>query len=501
MYKSIRFLPGRHPLENTHVCRTFELARGFGKKIYLVGGYLRDSIDIGRARLPSRKDCAKDLDFAVEGGGAVALGRQLADALSGHFVLLDEVNDIARVVLEDRTTYIDLAGFTGDIVSDLRRRDFTVNAMAFADSDAADDENDQEIADSRLQIIDPCGGLEDLGVNIIRAVSEDVLVDDPLRLLRAYRFACSLGATIDSATRACVAKHVNLLSQVARERVSYEFFTMMESPVGGLAKEMGRIGLLEAVYPELSGCRRVTPNSFHHLPLFDHSVETLPQLEARLPTLAPWVADSCANELSGGISRLAATKVACLLHDIGKPDTWAVTDEGRHTFIGHDKLGAEMVKPLADREKWSRQVSRFVEKLVLWHLRPGQLFHTARPTVKALNRFYRTVAEDVPELLLLAFADFGATCGPGLSGDDRLRLENSLLELLDGYPAYLENTKLLPKLIDGSDVMRLLGISPSPLIGEILGALHEAQEMNEVTNRAQAEAFVLSYRSGCKEQK
>ena len=70
-----------------------------------------------------------------------------------------------------------------------------------------------------------------------------MLVDDPLRLLRAYRFASSLGATIDSATRAYVARHVNLLSQVARERVSYEFFTMMESPVGGLAKEMGRIGL------------------------------------------------------------------------------------------------------------------------------------------------------------------------------------------------------------------------------------------------------------------
>lgn len=293
-----------------------------------------------------------------------------------------------------------------------------------------------------------------------------------------------------------MAKHLPLLAAVARERVSYEFFAMMEAPVAALAHEMGRIGLLEAVYPELADCRKVTPNSFHHLALFDHSVETLPQLEARLKTLPAWVAASASQPLGAGVSKLAATKVACLLHDIGKPGTWAVTDEGRHTFIGHDKLGAEMIKPLAEREKWSRQVGRFVEKLVLWHLRPGQLFHTAQPTVKALNRFYRTAGVDVPELMLLAFADFGATCGPGLSGGDREKLERSLLSLLDGYPAYLENSKKVPKLIDGADVMRLLGLAPSPLIGEILNALNEAQELQEITDRAQAEAFVRAYKIG-----
>lgn len=470
-------MPGRNPLENAVVCRVFELARSFDKQVYLVGGYLRDSIDVGCPRAEKK---FKDFDFAVAQGRAVDLGRSLADSLGGHFVLLDEANDIARVVLEDRSTYIDLAGFKGSLESDLKRRDFTINAFAFDDT----------LPDV---VQDPTGGIEDLKGNIIRAVSEDSLVEDPLRVLRAYRFACAFGAVIEEQTREFVARHVGLLAKVARERVSYEFFAMLEHPVAAYAHEMGRIGLLEAVYPELGGCRKVTPNSYHHLALFDHSVETLPQLEAKLPQLPQFVRDSAAQELAGGVSRIAATKVACLLHDIGKPDTWAITEEGRHTFIGHDKLGAEMIKPLAEREKWSRPLARFVEKLVAWHLRPGQLFHTGEPTQKAVNRFYRNAAEDVPELMLLAFSDFGATCGPGLLGEDRDKLERSLHWLLEGYPAYLENTKRLPRLIDGSDVMRILAIKPSPLIGEILTALNEAQELNEVTDRAQAEAFVISY--------
>jgi len=485
----VSFLPGCNPLEHQVILDVFALARGAGCKAYLVGGYVRDSLNVNsvqpRPRLSSKN--LRDFDFAVvdssglKASPAVALAEMAAEKLGGHFVLLDSLNDIGRVVLDEPVlTYLDFAGVTGSIEADIHRRDFTVNAMVF----------DEEHAD---EILDPTGGLADLKNRVIRAVSQQVLQDDPLRILRAYRFAACLGAQIDGPTKEYLRKHVHLLQQVARERITYEFFTMMDCPdVAKLVVEMGEIGLLEEIYPELKECRKVTANSFHHLALFDHSVETIPQLEERWLSLPAWVRQSADQELSGGISRRAATKVAALLHDIGKPGTWEITPEGRHTFIGHDKLGAEMVRPLAEREKWSKTLTRFVERLVLWHLRPGHLFHTGTPTAKALNRFYRTVGEEVPELMMLAFADFGATCGPGLTGVDRERLERCMVELLDGYPAYIEASKRLPKLLSGQDVMRILGIKPGPIIGQILGSLTEAQEINEVTDLAQAEAFVLN---------
>lgn len=481
MKKQVRFISGRHPLDDQSVQAVFAMAKERGIEIYLVGGCIRDAIET--AALAAKGSAAKtgpfDFDFAIK-ANALDFARSIADQLEGHYVVLDPQFDIARVVL-DSGNYLDFAGYKGSMSEDLMRRDLTINALALDGSE-------------RDQVIDLVGGLEDLESNTIRAVSQEVLQDDPLRLLRVYRFAVARGALIESQTRDFVKNNMALLSGVAPERINYEFFTLMDKPSAGrYIHEMGEIGLLEAIYPELKDCRRVTANSYHHLALFDHSLETVPQLEAKLPTLPAYFMESVSQSMSYGVTRLAATKVASLLHDIGKPDTWEVQPDGRHSFIGHDKLGAEMIRPLAQRSKWPRSLAKLVEKLVLWHLRPGQLFHTGEPTVKALNRFYRNVGEDFAELMLLAFADFGSTRGPGLTGDKREALHQSLHSLVDGYPTYLESIANIPKLLGGADVMRLLDIRPGPIVGEILNALSEAQEFKEVTNTAQAEAFVHSY--------
>jgi putative nucleotidyltransferase with HDIG domain len=469
------FLAGQHPLDRALVRTVFDLGHKSEARLYLVGGFLRDCINGQEAAT------LKDVDFAVLGMPALDFARFVADQLSGHYVLLDVVNDVARVVIDGGPT-LDFAGcLGGTLAADIQRRDFTVNAMAFEPSRPD-------------EVIDPTGGIADLQAGLIRAVSPSVLVEDPLRLLRAYRFACFLGFEVEAATRNHIRANIDLLPSVARERINYELFKMLDCPdVGRLIHEMGEVGLFEAIFQELAATRKVTANSFHHLPLFVHSLETIPQLEARLNSLPPWVKESLAKELTPSVSRLAATKVSAILHDIGKPDTWLITDEGRHTFIGHDKLGAAMIKSTAEVQKWPRVLARMVERLVLWHLRPGQLFHTGQPSQKALNRFYRTVGDDVPELMLLSFGDLGATRGPGLSGPDRERLENNLIELLNGYPSYKEELRRLPKLMTGLEIMDLLGIGPGPLVGEILAALAEAQELKEVLDRSQAEAFARSF--------
>lgn len=473
----VRFLEGKHPLENSDVKAVFARAKERNLPAYLVGGCLRDALDVPANRTINRTTL--DFDFAI-GGEALPFARLMSDQLGGSFVVLDEVNDIARVVLKDGV-YMDFAGYKGTIVEDINRRDLTINALAL---DPAHPQS----------VLDLVGGVPDLESNTIRALREEVLRDDPLRLLRVYRFAVGRRAAIDEKTRSLVKANLPLLNTVARERINYEFFSLMNYPcVGHYITEMGEIGLLELLYPELSECRRVASNSFHHLALFEHSLETIPQLEEILPTLPDYIKESAKKEIGWGVTRLAASKVASLLHDIGKPGTWEIQADGRHSFIGHDKLGAALVKPIANREKWSRTLSHLIESLVLWHLRPGQLFHTGEPTQKALNRFYRTTGEDFPELMLLAFADFGATMGPGLSGEKRDHLKRSLHQLVDGYPVFIEETSKLPRLLGGNDVMSLLSISAGPLVGEILLALNEAQQFKEVTDLAQAEAFVRNY--------
>jgi len=465
---------GTNPLDHTVNQRVLALSETCGVNLYIVGGYLRDAL-LGRFNANSKP---KDIDYAVADGSAFDFAKRVADELHGHFVPLDESSDTARVVLTDEAVSMDFAGCVGgSIETDVLRRDFTINALVW---------NSRE----PNTVTDLVGGIEDLKSLTIRAISENTFVEDPLRVLRAYRFAASLGAKIEPETFAWVNKHANGLKSVAAERINLELFTALSHSASEIVMSMGAAGILEIIFPELIETRKVTTNSFHHLGLFEHSLETIPQLEKRLKLVPDWVLAGASKELSYGVSRLSATKVACILHDIGKPATWAINEDGRHTFYAHDSLGAEMCEVVADRMKWSRPVERFITKLVKWHLRPGALFHQGPPTEKAVRRFYRSVGEDVPELMLLAFADFGATCGPGLLEENRIALEKNWIELLENYSVYLNEDRQRTRLIDGNRLMKLLSIPAGPIIGEILSALDEAQEFKEVRNVSEAEAFV-----------
>ncbi len=456
------------PLDNVNVSEIFQLARAKNCKIYLVGGYVRDAV---LARDNSSN--FKDFDFMLMGASAVEFAQLIATELKAHFVMLDEANDTARVVTDDSACF-DFAGCVGgNLESDMKRRDFTVNALAI------DLENPGEI-------IDLVDGLNDLNKKVIRCLSEQSFIDDPLRLLRGYRFAALLDFNIDESTSSYIRSHASSIRNVAAERISAELFLLMETNnAGKQTQAMGQSGLLEAIFPELLETRRVTANAYHHLALFDHSVETLIQAERAFEEMPVWAKDAMNERLGTGMSRKAATKLAGLLHDIGKPGTWIITEQGKHTFIGHDKLGAEMCEPLAKRLKWSKPIERFIEKLVRWHLRPGHLFQQGPPTDKAKYRFYRTIGDDLPELIVLALADFRSTCGPGLQ-DGRREAEENLHELLRNFSVYNVSTNKEARLLDGTALMKILGIAPGPVVGEILEEILEAQTLGEVQNIEQA---------------
>lgn len=482
-YKKV--LGSHNPLEVPLVKRVVEAGREESFEMYLVGGYIRDLLwdrDASNAKAAAGKASnAKDLDFAVAGGKAFDLAQALATRFCGHFVPLDPVFDTARVVFDDGT-FVDLTGcIGGSIEADLKRRDFTINALAFDPNHPG-------------AVLDIVGGVEDIEKRIIRAISLEVLKDDPLRLLRAFRFKAVLDATIEPQTLTWIEQLAEAIDFVAAERINAEMFTLLDAPgAGDVVRELADARLLEFIFPELCATRKVTPNQYHHLNLFDHSVETVRQLELKLPELPDWVHESNGVNLSYGVSKLAGAKLAALLHDIGKPDTWEVLADGRHTFYGHDKVGAEMAEATAYRMKWSKPVSRLIVKLIKMHLRPGALFHQGPPTPRALQRFYRKVGEDMPELMILAFGDLGATKGDGLPEQSRQTLSENLLWLLSGYKSFIEQKLDENRLLSGTDVMQMLSIHPGPVVGEILEALSEAQGLNEVIDRPQAEEFVLRY--------
>lgn len=463
-----------NPLKNQEIGAVCKLAESANCNLYIVGGFIRDSI---RPKV-FKKTSHLDIDFAVEKIDATDFARTVAEKMNGHFVLLDNKNDTARVVL-DSGTYLDFAGCVGGTIdTDIERRDFSINALAWSDKNPE-------------QIIDKTGGLEDLQSGVIRVIKEKNIIDDPLRLLRAFRFAIEFGFEIEPETLSKIGKHASLISKVPFERINYELFLLMEAPrVFNTLETMGSCGLLEEIFPELKATRKVTANQFHHLGLFEHSLECVNKAELYMDGAFDWVKKSAEGELAYGISRLSATKVACLLHDIGKPQTWQVTDEGRHTFYGHEKVGYEMVQELAMRCKWAKPVNRLVANLVKWHLRPGQLFHQQEPTPRAVNRFYRNIGADVPELMILAFGDLGATKGDGFDQQVRQSLKDSFVDLLSGYKEFVEKEKTAPRFIDGNRLMQLLDLPPGPRIGKILEALEEAQSLGEVTDIQSAENFV-----------
>jgi putative nucleotidyltransferase with HDIG domain len=492
----------RHLLDGDIHRRVISEAAAAGLEIYVVGGYLRDLVlgDIGCLNFDGQtKPISKDLDYAVVGGGALAFAKKMASMLGGHFVTLDEKNDTGRVVMPDGII-LDFAGcLGGSIQQDILRRDFTINSLYMDPANAG-------------VIIDQVGGINDIKSGTIKALQSSLFVSDPLRLLRAFRFAAGLNFNIEAQTLAWIKSNANRISAVASERISAELFTILAVPSTNIIMPiLAEAGLLEAIFPELKATRAVTNNSHHHLNLFDHSLETVIQCEQEYSPATdggcapnpPWLGTNLQEEISCAVTRMAACKIAGLLHDIGKPATWVITEEGKHTFIGHEKLGAEMIADIARRLRWSKPVERCITKLVHFHLRPGQLFHHNKPSEPAIhshhkpskaaiNRLFRQSGDDLPALILLALGDLAATQGPLMIGEKSTFLRQSYYALLAEFYEFSAAAKVMEKLLDGEDVMRLLNLPPGKKIGKILMALREAQEIKKIVNRSEAEDFVRS---------
>lgn len=446
------------------------LARETGRRVWLCGGTLRDIL-MGRT--------PPDLDLAVA-GGAWDLGRALAGVRGGIFVPLKAELDSCRVVIQGRE--LDLTGLRADsIEADLRRRDFSFNALAvdLADLEAASP-----------HILDPSGGLADLRARRLRLAGPGVLADDPLRVLRAFRFISTHGMEPAAHLEEELSAAGPGLFRVAAERIAAEWLKLTAgSRPGAAVTAMERCQCLTRLVPLLALGRGVEQNPYHHLDAFEHSLSAVVHLEAiaadpvahmgaQGPEAAEYLADS---------RRRSALFTAALLHDVGKPPTRVEREPGWSTFYRHDRVGARLATQAARRLGLPGEVVKRTARLVGEHMRPFLLMGAQTRnglTSRAVRRLLDAAGEDLPGMFLLALADTKAGKGPERPDDAEERLLALYGEVAAQRDQWLAAAMAAPPLINGREVMAALGLAPGPEVGRILAVVREAQLEGEVcTNR------------------
>ncbi len=444
-----------------------------GEPAWLVGGAVRDRL-LGRD--------TDDVDLALEGDPRGA-ARRIAKASGGASFQLSHEFGGWRAVGPGHAWHVDVLPLRdGDLRADLAARDFTVNAMA------------EPLAGG--EVVDPHGGAADLAARRLRMVSEDALRDDPLRTLRAVRFAVELGLEIEPATGAAVREHAPAIDAVSPERVFAELKRVVAAPRvrDGLAL-MQETGLLAAVLPELEALRGVEQSAYHHADVLGHTLEVLdavvameadPEAVGLGGELAAPVAALLAEPLANELTRGTGQRFAALLHDAAKPQTRRELPGGRVTFVGHDSEGAGLARDVLRRLRASDRLAGYVAALTRHHLALGFLVHERPLSRREIWRYLAATEPYSADVTLLTVADRLATRGrkaePAIAA--HLELAREVLE----HAFALREAGPQAALVPGDELAAELGIRPGPRLGELLRALAEDRYAGEIGTREEAVA-------------
>lgn len=441
------------------VTKVLARLRGAGYEGYVVGGCVRDAI---RGVEPDDWDVATN---ARPEEIQKLFRRSLYVNRFGTVIVKAEKREIEVTTYRIEADYADhrrpeSVSFTDSLHEDLSRRDFTMNAMAWHPSQiralGGDPSGRGEFgvgaypqgARTKGELVDPFGGRADLEARIVRAVGdpEERFHEDALRMLRAARFATTLGFRIDQATAAAIRRNAALAETLSGERLQQEIGKILRAPAPSVGFRMlSDLGLLAVIAPELERCRETPQDKLAAQDVFEHSLATLDAAATIDATTGP--------DLS--------LRLAALLHDVGKPDTFADGHFHQHEFVGEAKA-----RQLLRRWRFPKEIVTEVSHLVRNHM----FWYQTEWTDSAVRRFIRKIGlEHIPVLFALRKAD---NIGSGARAPRMDALEQLWLRVQEE----IQRANALSKrdlAVDGHDIMAELGIPPGPEVGRVLDLLFE----------------------------
>lgn len=459
----------RIEITNETLIRIGKIADEQHVEVHVVGGYVRDKL-LGKE--------VQDIDIVVVGDG-VAFAKSVATAFGHPGIVVFEKFGTAMLPLE--TGKIEFVAAREEsyepasrkptvrpasLASDLSRRDFTINALAISLN-----------GPDPGRLSDPFNGIQDLNAGVLRTPLDPsrTFDDDPLRMMRAVRFASQLGFAILPDVFAAIVAMAPRIAIVSKERIADEFFKILASPkpsVGLLLLQQS--GLSKHFIPELDDMVGVEQRKeYHHKDVFLHTLK---------------VVDNICTTTEDVWLRFAA-----LAHDIAKPRTKGFKEGIGWTFHGHEDLGARMMKPLFRRLKLPLEKLPYVEKLVRLHLRPMVLV-SEEVTDSAIRRLLFEAGPDIDDLMLLCRADITSQ-NPG-----------RVVRYLKNYDAVIEKMKEVEEKdrlrnwqppVKGDEIMSVCGIPPGPIVGVLKTLIEEAILDGRIPNEHDAALeYLLSVKDG-----
>ncbi len=484
-----------------------------GCAAFVVGGSIRDLL---------LHHPITDWDIVIS-DSVPRLAPRLADALEGYYVRMHD--KASRVVVKDEhgELILDIAPMHGAAIQDdLLQRDFTLNALAAPLSDVIATLHDSTHALSSV-LIDPTHGLADIHTHTLRTVSDTIFQHDPLRLLRAVRFAIYHALSIEPHTEKLIKRDAHLLLQAAASRIHEEMYAIL-TPASATTHLhlLDRLGLFTILMPEFIAARGMPQPELHHWDVFEHSLETVSALEflmaqLHLPaeelhqspltmndandllTLQTLLREAEGQQILTVASLTSpAMKLAALLHDIGKPVTYVVDEGGNIHFYGHPQAGVPLVQQIMRRINASTHDTRLAQQVAAHHMRPGQLSNTPM-TPRAIRRYFLDLGPTGIAVALISLADHLAMRGPEPLLPSWERHLSAVRILLTRY--IRERRSILPpRLIQPEEIIHHFGVEPGPLLGQLLEEIAEAQAEGEIRSRSEAFWFLEERLGGKKEE-
>ena len=465
--------------------------------VYVVGGAVRDVL----MNRPTH-----DIDLVLT-GDVQRIARKVADGLKCSFYLLDSERDTSRIILKDsnaKRIFIDFTAMRGDdLLSDLQARDFTINAMAV------------DIHEPK-ELIDPLNGRNDLFNKLLRPCSSSSFVDDPLRVMRAIRLATEFRLFLLPDTRKLIRDSAHLLPGISEERKRDELFRILDgSQPAAALQSLDILGLLPYILPELMHLKGVIQSPPHSTDVWTHAFNVISKLISVLNALSPEPKSEAAANWSLGMvsirlgrfrthlenhfnaylnpdrSLRALLLLAALYHDIGKPTTSQIGENGKIRFINHEQIGEQLAYARALQLRLSNQEIERLRLIIRHHMRPLLLAQTeSPPSRRATYRFFHDCKAAGVDICLLSLADILATHGPTLPQDIWIKQINTIRALFEGWWEK-PNEQIAPiPLFNGNELMQIFTLTESPLIGQLLEDLREMQAGGEINTREQAEAYI-----------